>query len=126
MSEKEKVKGKEIPEEYRLQKDYSQVTKLLPELRNQAVEQKTWAEIELWRNRGYLLEISISPDGNPILRIVSPSLKNSFVIANADVLEFLIDLAKVLEFNKQLVNQIIGLCNKYNERQRRTSRRIIV
>jgi hypothetical protein len=73
-----------------------------------------------------MLEINISPNGNPMLRIVSPSLRNSFVIPNADVVEFLIELAKAIEYNKLLVNQIIGLCNKFNERQRKTSRRNIV
>jgi len=132
MSEKAKEKVGEkniqaqIPAEYRLEKDYSQVTKLLPEMRKQAIEQRVWTEIELWRNRGYLLEISISPDGNPMLRIVSPSLKNSFVIANADIFHFLLDLAKTLELNKDTIMNIIGLCNKYNERQRKTSKRIIV
>ena len=132
MSEKakEKVKSEnvqtQIPAEYKFEKDFSQIAKLIPELRQKAIDENSWQEIRLWTNRGYMLEINISPNGNPMLRIVSPSLKNSFVIPNADIVEFLIELAKALEYNKPLVNQIIGLCNKFNERQRKSSRRNIV
>jgi hypothetical protein len=133
MAEKEKkqiakseTKTNEIPVEYRLEKSFEEVAKLLPQRREEAIREGAWKEIRLHEYSGYLLEVSIAPDGNPALKVVSPGLKNNFAIMNAEIFHVFVHMAKVLELNRETVMNIIGLCNRYNTRQRKYKKRDIV
>jgi hypothetical protein len=129
MAEREKkqqTKTNEVPIEYKLEKSFEEVAKLLHQKREEAIREGAWKEIRLHEYGGYLLEISIAPDGNPALKIVSPGLKNNFAIMNADIYYVFVHMAKVLELNKETIMNIIGLCNKYNTRQRKYKKRDII
>ena len=123
---KEAAKTTEIPVEYRLEKTFEEVAKLLPQRIEEAKKSGSWKEIRLHEYNGYLLEVSVAPDGNPALKIVSPGLKNNFAIMNADIYYVFIHMARVLELNKETIMNVIGLCNKYNTRQRKYRKRDII
>ena len=122
---KETAKTNEIPVQYRLEKTFEEAVKLLHQLREEAIKENDWREIRLWEYSGYILEISIAPDGNPVLKLVSPSLKNNFTIASAEIYHVIIELAKTLEYNKDVIMNLIGVCQRYSTRKKYKRRHIV-
>jgi len=110
MSEqKEKGKSKEIEDKYRISKSFKEITDKILAKKKEAKESNAWQSIILFDHNGYTLEITFSPDGRAFLRVVSPNLRNSFVIANADALKAITEIGKFVETNWQLLNNVLGV-----------------
>jgi len=110
MSEqKEKGKSKEIEDKYRISKSFKEIADRILAKKKEAKDNNQWQSIILFDVNGYSLEVTISPDGRAFLRIVSPNLRNSFVVANADALHFLTEVGKFIDVNWQLLNNVLGL-----------------
>jgi hypothetical protein len=131
MAEKERTQQaksemkNEIPHQYRLEKSFEEITKLIPKKIEEAKKTGSWKEVRLWEYGGYILEIAITPNGVPMLRLASPSLRNNLVIPNAEVYRVVVELAKTLEYNYEVIMNLIGLCNRYNARTRVSKRDIV-
>jgi hypothetical protein len=113
MSEKERVKEKEThvaqDNKYLLRKSFKEIADRIAQKRKEAKENNTWTSLILFDMNGYTLEITFSPEGRAFLRIVSPNLRNSFVIANMDAVRGIVEIAKFIEANWKVVNDIISL-----------------
>jgi hypothetical protein len=113
MSEKQAQKGKavetQVEEKYRITKTFKEIADKILAKKKEAKDNNTWASIILYEFNGYSLEITVSPDGRAFLRIVSPNLRNSFIIANADALHFLTEVGKFIDVNWQLLNNVLGV-----------------
>jgi len=105
----EKGKGKEIEDKYRITKSFKEIADKISAKKKEAKDNNTWASIILYEFNGYSLEITISPDARAFLRIVSPNLRNSFVVANADALKAITEIGKFIEANYSTMNNIISL-----------------
>jgi len=113
MSEKQIQKGKEketqVEEKYRINKSFKEITDKILAKKKEAKESNAWQSIILFDHNGYTLEITFSPDARAFLRVVSPNLRNSFVIANADALKAITEIGKFVETNWQLLNNVLGV-----------------
>ena len=109
----EKVKGKavetQVEDKYRITKSFKEIADKIQQKRKEAKDNNTWQSVILFDVNGYSFEITISPDGRAFLRLVSPNLRNSFVVANADALHFLTEIGKFIDVNWQLLNNVLGL-----------------
>jgi hypothetical protein len=113
MSEKEKVKEKEThvaqDNKYLLRKSFKEIADRIAQKRKEAKENNTWTSLILFDMNGYSFEVTCSPDGRAFLRLVSPNLRNSFIVANADALKSLVEIGKFIEANWKIVNDVISI-----------------
>jgi len=70
--------------------------------REEAVKNKRFDNIDLIEYNGYRLTISINPDGNVALVLVSPRLSNRFVIADEAVINYLIAILQAFKEHDEL------------------------
>ncbi len=101
MSVKENVKEKTTD-------IYRKYVEQIQKLKEKAIQARAWQNATIISFNGYEIAITVNPNGVAFLRFVSPNKRNSFVIANADALEALIEAGKWLEQNKQKVNVLLS------------------
>jgi hypothetical protein len=85
----------------------------LEQAREQALERKEFATVRLVNVNGYALQVSVTPDGVPALVLVSPNLRNRFVIANEDVLNDIAKLIEAFKADNELKRAVFGFMSKY-------------
>jgi hypothetical protein len=85
----------------------------LEHAREQAQARKEFATVRLVSVNGYALQVSITPDGTPALVLVSPNLRNRFVIANEEVINNVIRLLEAFKNDSDMKNAVFTFIAKY-------------
>ena len=81
--------------------------------REAAMAAKRFDNIDLIEYNGYRLTISINPDGNAALVLVSPRLSNRFVIADETVINYIIAILQAFKEREELRRATWTFLSKY-------------
>jgi hypothetical protein len=93
---------------YKINKSVKDIMQKVNEARQIARAHGKWKSLCIYDINGYTLEITVAPDGRAFLRLVSPNLRNSFVLANAEALRAVVEAGKVIDTNWALFNDLIA------------------
>jgi hypothetical protein len=85
----------------------------LEQAREQAQTRREFASVRLINVSGYALQVSITPDGVPALVLVSPNLRNRFVIASEEVVDILLQLLQAFKNDSDVKGAVFSFIAKY-------------
>jgi len=88
---------------------FEELSKRIEQKRKEAIEAKKWKNLTYVNIGGYKLTVVFSPAGRASLRIVSPRLRNRFIIANVDAARAIVEIGKYIEANWELINSTLSI-----------------
>jgi len=120
MSEQVKKTEKKAQEQTRFNKIVTTIDKAIDE----AMTNGQWVSVDLVAIDGYRLTINISPRGVPALTLVSPSLRNRFVIKDEETIKIVMELFNTFINDKELKEAVFAGLSAHGWGQKTTKGRI--